>query len=93
MHSASSMDGIKSRRSHAVVCRYSAEASLPFRCCDRREAFAPPPKDSPAGGGPPEQGLVEDIKTLHNTLHAGHLLPYGREFFIYRHPACKAEVD
>ena len=39
----------------------------------------PPPKELLAGGYPPEQGLVEGINTLHDPLHAGHLLPYGRE--------------
>ena len=38
-HSASSMDGITTRRTLTDICRESAEANQPSRCCTGREEF------------------------------------------------------
>ena len=53
----------------------------------------PPPKDSPAGGKPHQQCLVEGGEPLHAPLRAGHLLPDGKEVRISCHPACETEVE
>ena len=53
----------------------------------------PPPKDPPEGGDPPQQGMVKVVKPLGAPLHAGHLLPDGREVLISRHLVCEAEVE